>query len=279
MGAQDNTAPQTAVAAADELTNAVAEVLSTLRGEETAQALEHLLSNLAAYAWLGVGAEDSNYIEQMLTEISVVIELLGGNLMNCSGETLVSQDTRQYIHRVASAANARHNIDNDGQVTIEWLAALANVSERTVRAATSSSNPNGMPIVKDGHWTFIEGAHALRWLSQRKDFIPTQVADDKPRAAMLRAGVQVGEQWRKWRLAHELSVDKLAKSLEWSDEQMRLYSLVESGEWHQDVLNLGPSFWNALALRLSSEEPGEVAIATFKALTDGFFAWRVESEL
>src|SRR5690606_34559596 len=117
------------------------------------------------------------------------------------------------------------------------------------------------------------------WLSQRRDFIPTQVADGKPRAATLRAAVLVGEQWRKWRLAHELSVDKLASSLEWSDEQTRLYNLVESGEWHQDVLNLGPSFWNALALHLSSEEPGEVATATFKALTEGFFAWRVESEL
>src|SRR5690606_29673536 len=113
-------------------------------------------------------------VEELIHELCVIEEVLRGNFMTASGDNLLAAPSRTFIQRVLTAAFARSNVDRGTPVTIEQLAALARVTERTVRAATSTTNPNPLPITKDGHWTYIEARDARAWLSARRDFRPTR---------------------------------------------------------------------------------------------------------
>ena len=264
-----------ATEASTEILDAVDAVHRTLKGEETSLDLESLLRHLIDYAWSGVSDADPNWIVGLLHDICVPVELLGGFLMSPAGENLVSKETVEFVKRVANAANARHSLDEGHALTIEWLAALANVSDRTIRSATSSSNPNAIPITKDGHWTFIEAPHASEWLSGRKDFVPTQRPDNRPTTTGLIRAVQPGDAWKEWREARSLTIGDLARKLGWTSGQAAAYQQIESGIPDDDMLTLLPAFWHALAAHLDSEDPGAVAALTYRKLATAYADWRV----
>lgn len=270
---------QVASNAAEDLVKAVQTVLASLKGESGASDVKALFENLALYAWSGVTQDDPNWIEERLHEASVPVELLRGNLMDPTGADLMAKDSISFINRLVNAAHARKAIDEGGQVTIEWLAALANVSERTIRSATNASNPNAMPIIKDGHWTLIDAAHALQWLSRRNDFAPTQAADNRPRAIVLLRALQLGDAWQKWRESRSLMIEDLATALGWGAEQAALYARIESGSLGDDSLTLSPHFWRELAVHLGSVEPDDVAATTYRLLAAAYANWRLRNDL
>lgn len=265
--------------AAHSLIEAVESVLSTLKGESDAPDLETLLTDLALYAWSGVTHHYPSWIDERLQEAAVPVELLRGQLTNTAGDTLVSDDVIGFVNRLVNAAHARKAIDDGGQVTIEWLAALANVSERTIRSATNASNPNAMPIIKDGHWTFIDAAPALQWLSRRKDFVPTQTADNRPRSVVLQWALRPGDAWQKWRQSRDLTIDDLAAALGWSIDEAALYTQIEAGNIDDRTLTLSPAFWRDLAVHLGSEEPEAVATTTYRTLASDYANWRLKNDL
>ena len=264
--------------AAEDLVAAVETVLAALKGESGAPDVKTLFEDLALYAWSGVTDEDPNWIEDRLHEACVPVELLRGNLMDSTGTDLIAKDAVGFINRLVNAAHARKAIDDGGQVTIEWLAALAKVSERTIRSATNASNPNAMPIIKEGHWTFIEAAHALQWLSRRNDFVPTQAADNSPRFGDLQRALQLGDVWQKWRQSRNLTIDELSAGLGWSGEQTTLYARIEAGSLGDDSLTLSPRFWRELAVHLGSKEPDDVAAATYRSLAAAYANWRLQND-
>lgn len=270
---------QLIVRAGEDLIEASETVLALLKGESGARDVKMLFEDLAFYAWSGVTDENPNWIEERLHEACVPVELLRGNLVDPTGTELITKDTVGFINRLVNAAHARKAIDEGGQVTIEWLAALANVSERTIRSATNASNPYAMPISKSGHWTFIEAPDALQWLSRRNDFVPTQTPDPRPRAAVLRRASRFGEAWKSWRESAALTIDDLASALGWSGEQASLYHGVESGAISDDSMTLSPHFWRELALHLRSEEPDEVAATTYRSLAAEYATWRLQNEI
>ena len=264
-----------AAEAATEIREAVDTLQRTFKGEETSPDLGSLLRYLVDYAWLGVSDADPNWILGLLHDVCVPAELLNGALMSPSGEALVSKETSDFIKRLQSAANARRALDEGNQITIEMLAALANVSDRTIRTATSSNNPNAIPITKDGHWTFIEAAHALEWLSRRKDFVPTQRPDNRPTTTGLIRALRPGDAWKEWREARGLTVDELAKELGWTYGQAGAYQKIESGIPDDDMLDLLPDFWRDLAAHLGAEDAGAVAALTYRKLASAYADWRV----
>lgn len=264
-----------ATRASTELTGAVETVLRTLRGEESSPDLESLLQHLADYAWSGISSADPNWIPTLLHDICVPAELLTGSLMTAAGDELVSKDTIEFVKHVQNAANARSTIDEGNPITIEWLAALANVSERTIRTATSPSNPNAIPITKEGHWTYIEAPHALEWLSSRKDFVPTQRPDNRPVTTGLLRAARPGDAWKEWRESRSLTTADLARELGWTTAQTSAYEKVESAKPGEDMLTLLPDFWRQLAAHLESEEPDAVAAMTFRQLAAAYADWQL----
>ncbi|EIL97313.1 helix-turn-helix domain-containing protein [Rhodanobacter thiooxydans] len=270
---------QIASTAAGELVAAVETVLAALKGDSGGRDAKTLFEGLAYYAWSGITDEDPNWIEDLLHEACVPVELLRGNLMDPTGTNLMTTDAIGFINRLVNAAHARKAIDDGGRVTIEWLAALANVSERTIRSATNASNPNAMPIIKEGHWTFIDASHALQWISRRNDFAPTQVPNNGPRSSELHRALQLGEVWQKWRENQNLTIDDLAAALGWSGKQVALYARIESGNLGDDSLVLSPQFWRELAVHLGSKEPDDVAATTYRSLAAAYANWRLKSDL
>lgn len=263
--------------ASSEVTGAVEKVLRTLRGEESSPDLESLLQYLAEYAWSGITSADTNWIPTLLHDICVPVELLTGRPVTATGDELVSKDTIEFVKSVQNAANARNAIDEGNPITIEWLAALANVSERTIRTATSPSNPNAIPITKEGHWTYIQAPHALEWLSSRKDFVPTQRPDNRPTMSGLLRVTQPGQAWRDWRESRELSPNDLARELGWTSQQREIYEGIESGTATENMLTLSPEFWRHLAAHLESEDPDAVAALTYRQLAAAYADWRLAS--
>lgn len=264
-----------ATQASVEITDAVDTVLRTLKGDETSPDLESQLHYLIDYAWSGVSDADPNWILGLLHDICVPSELLKGNLMTPAGDVLVSRETAEFVKRVANAAAARYALDEGNQVSIEMLAALANVSDRTIRTATSSSNPNAIPITKDGYRTYIEAADALEWLSARKDFVPTQRPDNRPTTTGLIRASRSGDAWKEWREAAGLTVEGLARELGWTFDQAATYQLIEFGTPDDDMLTLLPAFWHGLAAHLGSEDPVAVAALTYRQLANAYADWRV----
>lgn len=266
-----------ATRASTELTGAVETVLRTLRGEESSPDLESLLQHLADYAWSGISSADPNWIPTLLHDICVPADLLTGSLVSAAGDELVSKDTIEFVKHVQNAANARSTIDEGNPITIEWLAALANVSERTIRTATSPSNPNAIPITKEGHWTYIEAPHALEWLSSRKDFVPTQRPDNRPVTTGLLRAARPGDAWKEWRESRSLTTADLARELGWTTAQTSAYEKLESATSDEDMLILLPDFWRHLAAHLKSEEPDAVAALTYRQLAAAYADWRLAS--
>lgn len=260
--------------AAGELIGAVELVLRTLRGEHAGYGLEHTLEALSLYAWSGQVPQHGD-VGELLTELSVAGELLTGSLIDTGGHRLVTRETVELIERIQKAADARYNIDNGGHVTMEGLAALAGVTDRAVRAATSSKNPRAMPITKRGHWTFIAAEHALAWLTARSDFIPTQATDRSPRAAVLLASPDVGTAWRQWRTARDESVEAVAEALAWSPDQLDAYRSVEGGARGDHDLLLTPQDWQKLAVHFGSDEAPDVAAVTYRKLLKSYADWRI----
>lgn len=275
---KNSSAPNANAAAAKELSTAVETILNIFNGQEQCvHDLAFLLDELSLYAWEGI-APDENYVLTLLHEIGSPVELLRGNLISANGEELVSAQTKELINRVAHAANARYAIDQGHLVNIEGLAALARVSERTIRTATNSKNPNAMKITKDGHWTWIEAPEALKWLSERKDFVPTQSLDNRPRIVVLHREPYVGDAWRQWRESREMSVEDLAGQLGWSKEQCEWYAQIEEGTPGEAYIRFPPRSWRELADHFGSEEGAGVAELTYQSLTAAYAKWRVAND-
>lgn len=261
--------------AAGEITSAVDTALRTLRGELESADLETILHDLGDYAWSGITSSDPHRIPTLLHDICIPAELARGNLTNAAGDNLISKEAAEVVIRVQSAANARHTLDEGNPVTIEWLAALANVSERTVRTATSSRNPNAIPITKEGHWTLIQAPHALEWLSKRKDFVPTQRPDNRPTTPGLLRAARPGEAWKEWRESRNLTIAVIARELGWTSDQTNAYEKFESAVPDDDMITLLPDFWRQLAAHLDSEEPDAVAALTFRQLAAAYAEWQL----
>ena len=268
-------------AMAQELVDAVERILGVFKGEDSGPDLAGLLDDMAHYAWSGHLWEEGgrNWLEERLTEICTPMELLAGNFMPPSGERLVSADTRAGIELISAAANARWKIDEGMPVWIEELAALANVSERTIRAATNASNPNAIPITKDGHRTLIKARDALAWLSRRSDFVPTADGSLAPDASAFHGSKTVGEIWRSWREKRGLTVDDLAVELEWAPQQAATYAQIESNSPDADLLALPPAFWSRLGRHFGAGQPDDVAAKTFRRLAGDYATRRISSDL
>lgn len=263
-----------AAAAASELQSAMETILSQLRGETHGPALPSLLEDLCLYAWYGEGHD---YAIDRLHEAGTVEALLDGRFQDAPGNGLLSDENRDLIQKIINAAGTRFNLHEGYLVTIEGLAALANVSERTIRAATNSSNPNAIPITKSGHRTLIEPEHALAWLAGRRDFVQTRGLSDKPSAAALGTGAKVGERWKAWRESRHLPLTDLAAQLGWSAAETEIYASIESGDASR-AMELTPGFWSRLAVHFEAEDPTTLAISSFRYLSQEHAEARLKAE-
>ena len=142
--------------------------------------LGDLFFELAEYAWGGVAGPGLD----RFTEIGMIADLINKNVW-------VPDEIQKPIYQLNSAVVGRWNLDEPeeagGQLTIEELAALAGIAEKTLRSFTNPRSSNPLVITKLGHWTVIDGPDALNWLSKRADWKPTN-NQEPPKSAGLENG-------------------------------------------------------------------------------------------
>ena len=73
-----------------------------------------------------------------------------------------------------AATSARLDLDMGESLSIEDLAILADMSERSVRNAVSASGDAQLRITKIGNSEWVDNDEARRWLAMRRGFVPTR---------------------------------------------------------------------------------------------------------
>jgi hypothetical protein len=79
----------------------------------------------------------------------------------------------EIIAALANAVHARFAIEEGFSIPLEGVAALARVSDKTIRTAANPRLPGALKTTKNGNRTEVEAEDALEWLLKRPDFKPT----------------------------------------------------------------------------------------------------------
>jgi transcriptional regulator with XRE-family HTH domain len=112
-------------------------------------------------------------------------------------------------------SNARARLDDGDYLSLKEIALLAGVDERTVRNAASSKDENSLKTQKSGGSTIVNNDEAMRWLTTRPDFKPTEYIEDTtidtPRYFEDATGFGRYLNYRRETL--ELTIDKIADAI------------------------------------------------------------------
>lgn len=257
--------PSITPAAASELIRSLSSALNSVREVMEENDLEHTAAMLATYAWDGVWPRDKNDLLDALSELSTAVEASRGSFMRPDGTDLFSKEEAAGLLLLANAATARQSlIEDDGAITVESLAALAGVAEKTVRMATNTKSANPLQVTKHGHWTLIAAEDALAWLERRGDFKPTRMGATKPVLAMP-ADVAKALNQRMAQLGKDQKSVARTAGLDKAGTASLAQLLSKSSE--DAIAELKPSNLKAVAIALDFDDPTAFAVKAYQLLT------------
>lgn len=265
--------------AAHEASKNLVQALGQLHAELIVVNLPHIARRLADYAYMGVAFDDDNALSEALHEFASAEELLKITLMLPNGNVLWDEEDRQVIADLGKAARARQSLDQGESVTVDELAALARIAEKTVRMATNPAKPGSMRVTKDGHWAYIEASEALTWLGRRKDFIPTRRDSGAPQQKMIVGADDLADICRICREKKGEDLAELASSLGWTNAQREAYEQIEAGDIKEQMTHFPPQALFALAQHYDLQQPIDFAHQAYRLLAHRYADALSESQL
>ncbi|MEZ5456832.1 MAG: helix-turn-helix domain-containing protein [Lysobacteraceae bacterium] len=144
----------------------------------------HYAATLGTYVWGGVGGLHSENTFPEVHLLGQVVEAMAekvvfdtdrGGWFGTASPLIGDNKATDIVKWVVAGYIARARIDwLGGDITIEELAALARVSEKTLRMAANPKNDGALKISKRSHRTVITVDDAMEWLARRPDFMPTR---------------------------------------------------------------------------------------------------------
>lgn len=189
-----------------------------------------LLPLLAEFAWKGEWYGNDISLSEALTEVSPLCEVLGTNFMDAFGEPLLPDDAKALIDRVVTAAHARFSLHQAEDIDVQGLAALAQVSEKTVRMAANPKLPDHLKTESGpGNRTYISAGMALAWLRERKDFRETRFDLGKSEQPSIQSVEDLAALCAMFRKRAGLTIDELRKALKWKASEALAYQNLENG--------------------------------------------------
>jgi len=270
------------------LSEALRLVLGSMTGKEVTpvEAADAPLTDLAAtagdlavYAWEGEWNDGPDRLNEALHEIGIVAELLPANFMLPDGSILFDEEEKRALGRLINAAHARKNLDEGHELSIEWLAALAGVAEKTIRAATSRSAASPIPVDNRKHRAWIKASDALAWLSRRPDFKPTRFRDDGPDQPLINDPATLAQTCKTWVSYAGISLDTVDNQLGWPAPVGAALRAVIERHPEAGFEALSPALLKKFAARVGMPQPDEFARQAYRVLAIAHADSLTQSEL
>lgn len=258
-----------------DLTEALRLIIATITGKEVVFVdgpnppltdLAATAGDLAAYAWEGEWNHEPIRLDESLHEIGTIAELLPANFMLPDGSMLFGDEQKLALNRIINAAHARKHLDEGHELTIEWLAALAGVAEKTIRAATSRSAANPIPVDNRKHRAWIKAADALAWLSRRPDFKPTRFRADGPGQPLINDPATLAETCKSWLQHAGMSPDSLEAELDWATPTADALRAIIHRKPEAAFEALSPALLKQFSARTGMPQPDEFARQAYRLL-------------
>lgn len=242
------------------------------------------VQELAEYAWGGTWSSGEADLDDALTEAVVVLPLLGtgaSELVDAWGNGIFPRSSAETLETVISAATARRSLDAAqlGAITVTTLAALAGVSEKTIRMAANPKNERPLRTSKNGAFTFIEPLAAREWLEQRADFRPTRYHATRRSPLTIASLKTLADHCIEWRKSQGMDIAAMTTELGWSGVQGDAYEAVESNTPPSNVQELKPHDWMKYAEFMGLAEPAEFAKQAYLAVSSAHANLLVASQL
>ncbi|GHD72586.1 hypothetical protein GCM10007164_20370 [Luteimonas padinae] len=258
-----------------ELASAMTQVLGVITGkrpvlvESPEDSLTNLITtvgDLAVYAWEGEWRGSQSQLATALHEVGTISELLPAGFMHPDGTDLIDIRQKQALERLINAAHARHALDDDEELSIEWLAALAGVAEKTIRAATSRGASNPIPVENRKHRAWIKAEDALAWLSRRPDFKPTRFRGDGPDQPLITDTATLAQTCKCWLEHAGTDATTLASTNGWPAEVTHALAAIAARKPEAAFTALSPALLKQFAEFTGMPQPGEFARQTYRLL-------------
>jgi len=182
--------------------------------------------------WRGPVAELVGVVDA-LEPFRVLLEL--NALSGPFTDPRLRDDDRVTLLNALNVLLARRWLANGSPLTLPQIALLADLSEKSVRMAATGRDRNpDLRTYKDGTQTLVKAEEAERWLRARASYKPTQIHGDIDSISLLaRTNHQVALLLSSCRERAKLTIEQLAKHMDWDPRQTAMYEQLEGGWWDQ----------------------------------------------
>lgn len=192
---------------------------------------------LQAYDFVTTGVWDTTGLEEFTCELPAFEAALQLPLESHAGMRLVRPldaarlpDPQAMCLRVIAHAVARIALLRGEPLTLNQVATLAGLAEKTVRMAANPKNADRLVTYKDGHNAYVDPEEAQRWLMRRAHFKPSRMLDATHDARRYSSVVALSEHLRELRGAVALETAQLASQLGWGRKHREAYEQLERGD-------------------------------------------------
>jgi hypothetical protein len=144
-------------------------------------------------------------------------------------------DDRKVLLHTLDSCLARRWLATGSAMTLRQIALLADLSEKSVRMAATGRDRNpDLSTYKDGTQTLVKAEETERWLRARPSYKATQIHGDIDSISLLaRTNHQVALLLSSCRERAKLSIEQLAKHMDWDPRQTAMYAQLEGAWWDQ----------------------------------------------
>jgi hypothetical protein len=211
-----------------------------------------LVRALYHFAWEGLWYSDEAALLDALHESGPLNELLAAHLILADGTEIITDEDRASLQTMITAAVARYTLLEGDDLSIDQLAALARVAEKTVRMAANPKLENSLKTdAGPANRTYVKAEAALEWLRRRKDFRETRLDANVDGQPAIRSPEDLAHVCSLFRKNADLSVAQLRKQLGWSARETLAYQNMESGQLDEKSNAFSPTSLVALASTLA----------------------------
>lgn len=183
------------------------------------------------FAWEGLWYSDEAALLDVLHETGPLNELLDAHLILADGTEIIADEDRASLQTMITAAVARYALLQGDDLSIDQLAALARVADKTVRMAANPKLENALKTeAGPANRTYVKAEAALEWLRRRKNFRETRLDANVDGQPAIRSPEDLAHVCSLFRKNADLSVSQLRKQLGWSAREALAYQNMESGQ-------------------------------------------------